>query len=108
MRNRILLYFLSIIFMAALIGCQKRLRVANPSMVKHGQGDYDKFAHIIVDVCDPEQVAKTRSESNFGKHTEFLCSVGMKKMEKDLEKIRDDRLKKLIKKYSNGFKSGGN
>lgn len=95
-KNRLILYFLSLIFLVVgSLGCQKRVKIANP---------YDRFAHIIVDVCDPGQVAKTRPESDFDKHTEFLCSVGIKRMEKDLEKIRDDRLKKLIKKYSNGFK----
>lgn len=109
MKRRAILYFLMIIFLVAgLAGCQKRFQVANPSLVPQSQIDYDRHAHVIIDVCDPERQAlrakKKFGSEDFEKHVQFFCSAGMKKMEKDFDKIQNDKLKKLIKRYSNGFK----
>lgn len=98
MKKRVIFYFLSIIFMVALSGCQKKLRVVNSPPMPQPSG-YDKTAHIIVDLCDPEQSELLKSKSELSNHAFVLCSAGMRKMEKDLHKIRSEQLKKLIMKY---------
>lgn len=103
MPNRVLLYFLSIILMVAgSIGCQKRMRVINPSLVPYPQSDHNKFAHVVVDVCDLEKQAIRAKQpgGDFQDHLLFFCSEWAKVVEKDLEKIKSKKLKELVKKYN--------
>lgn len=93
------LQFLILIFLVAGLGCQKRLRISN-SLPAQPRSDYDRFAHIIIDVCDPERQAlwvEKGSESE--RHARLFCAVGMEKMAKDFEKIQNEKLKNLIRQY---------
>ncbi|MEK7201006.1 MAG: hypothetical protein AAB672_02660 [Patescibacteria group bacterium] len=95
--RRWLLRFLVLIFLVALLGCQKRFRIVPPSAQENG---INKYAHIIIDVCDPTKHSgwlEPKSESE--RQVRFFCAVGMKKMEEKLEKIQNEKLKKLILNY---------
>lgn len=99
MKKRIVFYLLSIILMVAIMsGCHKRLRVVNTPPVPQPSG-YDKFAHIIIDVCDPECSEILKPENGLSKDALFFCSVGMQELRKHFDAIQDDKLKKLIMKY---------
>ena len=97
--RRWFLRFLILIFLVAGLGCQKRLRISN-SLPAQPRSDYDRFAHIIIDVCDPTKHSgwlEPKSESE--RQVRFFCAVGMKKMEEKLEKIQNEKLKNLIRHY---------
>lgn len=97
--RRVLLWFLVLIFLATSLGCQKRLRISN-SLPAQPRSDYDRFAHIIIDVCDPERQAlwvEKGSESE--RHARLFCAVGMEKMAEKIEKIQNEKLKNLIRQY---------
>ena len=105
-KRRILFYvILTILPAVILMSCQKRIRVANSSLVPQPRSDYDRFAHVIVDVCHPDNHSKwLKSGSESERFARLFCTVGMEKLAANAGAIRDEKLKKLINKYSNGFK----
>ncbi len=97
--RRWLLGFLVLVFLAASFGCQKRFRVVQPSAYA---GGYDKYAHVIIDICDPAVHEKRFSEeSDFRKEIRYYCAAGMRSLEIPLNsgKIQDEKLKNLILRY---------
>lgn len=105
--RRWLLRFLILIFLVAPLGCQKKLRVSNSFPVAP-RSDYDRFAHIIIDVCDPERQSRwIEPQSESGRQARLFCAVGMEKMAKNFEKIQNEKLKNLIKHYRDSNQKKG-
>jgi hypothetical protein len=99
--RRTLLYVLLLVFLASLCGCQKKMRFAKiPSMpVAQTQSTYDRFAPIIIDLCDPVRQARWIKKGNEPKEMFSLCALCIQNMAQNFEKIKSEELRKFITEY---------
>lgn len=98
--RRVLLYLLSLIFLAGS-GCyQKRFGVVKTPLVP--KSHYDRFAPVIIDVCDPAiQARRFAKEVSYQKKIRSYCAAGMKSLEEPLSsgEIQNKKLRGLIEQY---------
>jgi hypothetical protein len=102
--KRFLYYVLIIIFLAGSLACRKKAaEVARPPDIVQ---NYNEIASNIVKDCDTSRSDWAAKGTLFEAYILRSCADIMARIEKDLNdgKIKNDKLKELVKKYKTKFK----
>jgi len=100
--KRRVLFYVILIILPVVLGCHKRVRIADPVVVAGwNQSDFDKAARLLITACDPkEQASWLVKGSESERNMQFFCASGMNKLTEKMSMIQDPRLKELIRKYN--------
>lgn len=101
--RRTFLYILILVFLASLLGCQKKIKTAKapPVPTTHTgwtQSDTNRVAPVIVDICDPTR-RRLRWKANEPDEMLFICAVYLDFFAKETGKFHDEELARLIEKF---------
>jgi hypothetical protein len=100
--QRTILHVLILVFLASLLGCQKKMKVAKtppvPTAQTWSQSDVNKIAPVIIDICDPTR-RRLRRQVNEPDEMLFICAVYLDFLAQKNEKLLNEELARLVAKY---------